>query len=762
MVLVSVSGFTATGSVSGTGAANLGFTLVTSALKNTSADIVAVFIANSLCASAAASTVTWATGAGNATGACVSVIAVSSMSRAGSAAVKQSAVQANRAAATTPAPVFGASCLTGNPTVGIVGNSTNPAGMTPPTGWTESGSPVADIGYNTPASGSEVVSRDSGFTGTTVTWGSASASANGVVVVELDASATGQGSDGEGWWSGASASMGTLAANVMAGAALCGALLGGQVAQAPQDEPPPQAPVEQDEDYWQNPVGPTWYEAPRVAVEQWRWDEQEAVPVPLVVQAPGWGLLLPSVVSAVPLPWRWDDGNAPMAAPAAMVDDEAAAPLIVWPATAPAPPWWVDDDLPPGAHEDDCWAPPLQGLWLLPPVAAPTDDGTGLPQIQGDEDSRAVFPAPALWPVPAAVVALEDEWVASPAATLAEDDAGYQPPIPSLGAVPWLPLWGVDGSDVPVPTAASLVGDEPWTVQVPPVWGYPAPAVGTDDGDLPIAPPTTARDEDAWTSGVAAVWRWPVPWVATDDGDLPVPTAASLVGDEPWVQLVASSWGWPVPRAATEDGDLPITPPSTTRDEDAWQNPVGPVWAWPVPWVATEDGDLPVPTAASLVGDEPGPRLVAPVAAAYTVPAPWIWDQPDLPLLSVDEEAWQPRPMLLPVPAIPAAVDDAYAPPLPLRDDDTGWINPVQIVTVYRQPALWLFDGDARPNPATLLVLDATDASLPVYHLADATVPSLALTDATGSVLALTNATQPVYSLTDASLPMQALTKADP
>jgi hypothetical protein len=59
--------------------------------------------------------------------------------------------------------------------------------VTEPTGWTEH----ADTGYNNPTSGMEVASRDSGFTSTSIIWGSNSASNWGAIIAELDSSAAG-------------------------------------------------------------------------------------------------------------------------------------------------------------------------------------------------------------------------------------------------------------------------------------------------------------------------------------------------------------------------------------------------------------------------------------------------------------------------------------------------------------------------------------------------------------------------------------------
>lgn len=170
---------------------SLGFDLVAATLKNTSADQVLVFVARAT-AAASSMTVTYNCFEDAATGAIVSVYGVSGMTRVGSGAVRQYTVVPN-AAAGTPAPAFAASCLTGNPTLGVIGNSTSPAGLTPPTGWTEPTGAITvgtngDTGYATPTTGGEFVYRDSGFTGTTVTWGSASASVYGAIILELDAS----------------------------------------------------------------------------------------------------------------------------------------------------------------------------------------------------------------------------------------------------------------------------------------------------------------------------------------------------------------------------------------------------------------------------------------------------------------------------------------------------------------------------------------------------------------------------------------------
>jgi hypothetical protein len=118
-------------------------------------------------------------------GTIIGVAGVSGMTASGLSAIKQSINLDAGVAAATPAATFAAAALTGNPTLVAVGNDSNPAALTPPTNWNEAG----DTGFNTPTTGMEWGFRDSGFTGTTVTWGSTSATQYCVMIVELDSTA---------------------------------------------------------------------------------------------------------------------------------------------------------------------------------------------------------------------------------------------------------------------------------------------------------------------------------------------------------------------------------------------------------------------------------------------------------------------------------------------------------------------------------------------------------------------------------------------
>lgn len=158
------------------------FTKVGSYVKATSADTLYLFVANSLVTSATLQTCTFDCTGDNATGCNITIARISGMSRTGLDAIRQYNGQSNQAAG-TPAPAFSSAALTGNLCMGFVGNATSPAGLTIPSGWTGE---MTDTGYANPTTGAEGAYVNSGFTGTTVTWGSSSASDFCSLIVELD------------------------------------------------------------------------------------------------------------------------------------------------------------------------------------------------------------------------------------------------------------------------------------------------------------------------------------------------------------------------------------------------------------------------------------------------------------------------------------------------------------------------------------------------------------------------------------------------
>ncbi len=123
-----------------------------------------------------------------ATGCVAVVLRVTGMTKAGLTAMLQSAVAKN--SASVPGITFGAACQTGNPVLCFYATSSaNPPATTLP------GSPFNSSfhsgGYSTPTNGGQVLKSDSGFTGTSITYGASDASAWGIIGIELDSSAGG-------------------------------------------------------------------------------------------------------------------------------------------------------------------------------------------------------------------------------------------------------------------------------------------------------------------------------------------------------------------------------------------------------------------------------------------------------------------------------------------------------------------------------------------------------------------------------------------
>lgn len=141
------------------------YTLVNSALKATSADKLYMWVRNARIASAA-STVVTITPSGATTGGGLAVYRIAGGDRVGSAAVRQSAVQANQTSG-TPAPAMAAAANRKNVILGGVMNAKNPAGTTAPTGFARD----TNLGYATPTAGLTTVSKVSDFGLSTLTWG---------------------------------------------------------------------------------------------------------------------------------------------------------------------------------------------------------------------------------------------------------------------------------------------------------------------------------------------------------------------------------------------------------------------------------------------------------------------------------------------------------------------------------------------------------------------------------------------------------------
>lgn len=159
------------------------YSVASSVVKNSSGDTAYAYIANQF-VTTSSFTINFGFTGDPSGGAVIGIYEVSGMTLTGLTARRQNAVQNNGVASSTPVVTFGAAVSSSNPTIGAVFNGTNPAGLTPPTSWTES----TDLGYATPTNGGEFVFRNDTFNGTTVTWGGTSASAFSALMIELDTS----------------------------------------------------------------------------------------------------------------------------------------------------------------------------------------------------------------------------------------------------------------------------------------------------------------------------------------------------------------------------------------------------------------------------------------------------------------------------------------------------------------------------------------------------------------------------------------------
>lgn len=116
----------------------------------------------------------------------LTVLRVSGMGVAGSVAVRSNGGQSAGTGGTAPAPVLSNTPLSQNPVIGALGTGNNSTANATPRSSPQYAE-HSDLGYNTPATGIEVMSIDSGETSATITWGSNVTNAWASVAIELRA-----------------------------------------------------------------------------------------------------------------------------------------------------------------------------------------------------------------------------------------------------------------------------------------------------------------------------------------------------------------------------------------------------------------------------------------------------------------------------------------------------------------------------------------------------------------------------------------------
>lgn len=159
------------------------YALVGQALWDGSANNMLCFVRNSLTTSAGNTTLTLDTNT-NTAGELV-IVAYSGMTRTGASAVKQITATANQATSTTPSVAYANPVTSGDQLLAAVASSDKYTDE--PADWNER----ENVYQSTPTTALEVTSGASGFTGTTVTYGSPETSGYAAMAVELDASVSG-------------------------------------------------------------------------------------------------------------------------------------------------------------------------------------------------------------------------------------------------------------------------------------------------------------------------------------------------------------------------------------------------------------------------------------------------------------------------------------------------------------------------------------------------------------------------------------------
>jgi hypothetical protein len=165
---------------------NGAYTRVALAQSNANTELEAVYIRNALIGSATSTVFTLGLSASN-TGGGLTVYRISGMTKTGLTAMLQKIEQSGGASGAAPSVTFPSAANTNNVIIGaVMANQATANAITPPTNYTED----AELTYTTPSRVLEVVHRDSGETGTTITWGTTTL-AWAAIAVELDTSAGG-------------------------------------------------------------------------------------------------------------------------------------------------------------------------------------------------------------------------------------------------------------------------------------------------------------------------------------------------------------------------------------------------------------------------------------------------------------------------------------------------------------------------------------------------------------------------------------------
>lgn len=538
---------------------------INTCVKASSADTMKAWVRTTKIASATSTVFTHAIG--TSTGGGIAVMKATGVARTGLSAIRQSAVQTNQAAAGTPTPVFAGAALTGNAVIGAVFNATSPATMTPRASpaYTER----FDVGYATPTTGLEVMSIDSGETGTSIAWGGTSASAFCSLVLEIDNSAATPIDDGEGWWSGVQRSfVGVAIAGAAAALSLSTAIQRDFIQNEEITQIPPPGP---------SAGAPPTQRLHHATVFQ-RWYAQDELPAqasftPTEEDGPPLALPVGAITS---ITWATDEEIVPQ--PVFRPTEEDWPQPIVQ-KVSPFTQTWVDGDYASFAlAEDDWWQPSAQL-------------GKVFMQSWGDDDLPIA---------PATTALVEEDWqVAIPAMPAAKMPAPWQPDdeierigvdedywaTPRVQTPPPVSQVWTESDFAPFATVALIEDD----------WSAPAVrsmsavfSLAWVDDELPAIAPI-ALDDDGWqaANARASAARLPLPWQFDDQ----VVSIAPTLEEEQWLQLYSIRPD-PVVRLWFDQDEVTQPPTPLSADEDYWLTSPTP----PKPFLMTFPVDEDAPT----------------------------------------------------------------------------------------------------------------------------------------------------------------------
>lgn len=158
------------------------YTRIGVAAFNASANRFSAFVRDTLVPNTTATTVTVATGSN--TSAEIVIVAIKDALRAGIAAIRSSGFQVNQSSGTAPAPVLNQSARTENVTITAIGTLSTSGNNPSPASWSER----QDVNQASPTVGLGCSTRDSGFTGTTITYSANAGSNYASVALEIDGS----------------------------------------------------------------------------------------------------------------------------------------------------------------------------------------------------------------------------------------------------------------------------------------------------------------------------------------------------------------------------------------------------------------------------------------------------------------------------------------------------------------------------------------------------------------------------------------------